>query len=90
MTDITIDDGVDMFTRGPGTKLLVIAARNHLRQRARPTTARKRQVVTAAPADFAAAVAEVTAPGHVRTVTMPPDVHDEKIGEEFSTRPFLY
>ena len=43
-----------------------------------------------APADFAEAVAEVTAPGHVATVAMASDVHDEKIGDEFSTRPFLY
>lgn len=91
MTTDIIDDSVNVFTRGPGAKLLVIAARNHLRQRARPTLVRKRTVTApGAPADFADAVADVFAPSHVRTVAMASDVSDEKIGEEFSTRPYLY
>ena len=43
-----------------------------------------------APVDFADAVAEVFAPSHVATVAMASDVHDEKIGEEFSTRPWQW
>lgn len=43
-----------------------------------------------APADFADAVTDVFAPSHVATVAMASDVHDEKIGEEFCTRPYLY
>jgi len=44
-----------------------------------------------APADFAAAVAEVLAPGHVASVPpLPASVEDERIGEEIGCCPFLW
>lgn len=42
-----------------------------------------------APADFADAIDEVLRPDRVPTVRMA-DCEDEHIGEEFSTRPWLY
>ena len=43
-----------------------------------------------APADFEAAIAEVLTPDRVPTVRNMAGCEDEHIGEEFSTRPFLW
>jgi len=43
-----------------------------------------------APADFEAAIDEVLRPDRVPTVRNMADCEDERIGEEFSTRPYLY
>lgn len=89
-----------MFTRGAGAFLLLEAMRAKLQ--AQPpkrviAVGRCRNggafTVTAPvqpPADFADAIAEVLTPDRVPTVRNMADCEDEKIGEEFSTRPFLY
>lgn len=48
-------------------------------------------IVSTPPADFAAAIAEVLAPGHVASVPpLPVSVEDERIGEEIGCCPFLW
>ena len=95
--NIEIPDG-ELF-RGPAATLLVEMAQRYLRpQRKRVIAVGRCQnggafTVNASvqpPQDFADAIAEVLTPDRVPTVRDMADVEDEHIGEEFSTRPFLW
>lgn len=84
MINIEVRDG-ELF-RGDTATLLVELFRRCIQPQKRTVAC----VAPGAPADFADAVTDVFALSHVATVAMASDVSDEKIGEEFSTRPFLY
>lgn len=93
--NIEIPDG-ELF-RGPAATLLVEMARRYIQSRRRIIAiercerggAFKVTTEVQPPADFAAAIDEVLRPDRVPTVRMS-DCEDEHIGEEFSTRPFLW
>lgn len=75
------------IVNGPLAALIVELAKRYIKVR------RKRKVTTAPvqpPADFAAAVAEVTAPGHKPTVARMDGCNDEIIGDEFSRQPWAW
>lgn len=93
--NIEIPDG--QLFRGQAATLLVEMARRYLPPRKRIIAIGRCQnggafTVTTqqAPADFADAIAEVLTPDRVPPVRNMADVEDEHIGEEFSTRPFLW
>lgn len=95
--NIEIPDG-ELF-RGPAATLLVEMAQRYLRPQRKRVIAVGRcqnggaftvKAPVQPPQDFADAIAEVLTPGHVPTVRNMDDVDDEKIGDEFSTRPFLW
>ena len=72
------------IVNAPLAALIVELAKRYIKVR------RKRKVTTA-PADFAAAVAEVLTPDRVQTVTMNHDViENEIIGDEFSRQPWAW
>ena len=94
--DIEIKDN-ELF-RGPAANLLVEMARRYIQPRKRLIAVGRCKaggafVVKATvqpPQDFADAIAEVLTPDRVPTVRNMADCEDEAIGEEFSTRPFLW
>lgn len=94
---INIDIPDNELFRGQAATLLVEIARRYIRPRRIIAVGRcvnggafKVTAPVQPPADFAAAVAEVLTPDRVPTVRNMADCEDEIIGEEFSTRPFLW
>lgn len=99
MTDIIIDDGIDMFCHGAGAMLLVSAVRANLQMQpqkrviaiGRCARGGAFTVTTVQPpADFEAAIAEVLTPDRVPTIRNMADCDDEHIGVEFCRQPYLY
>ena len=82
MIAFDVSDG--QLFRGADATLLVALFRRFAR-----VQGKRRKVQP--PADFAAAIDEVLTPGHKATVSMDVEaIEDEHIGEEFSTKPWLY
>lgn len=96
MINIEIPDG-ELF-RGPAATLLVEMARRYIRPKKRVIAAVHCQnggaftvkAPVQPPQDFADAIAEVLTPDRAPTARNMADCEDEAIGDEFSTRPFLW
>jgi len=98
MTEIIIDDSIDMFTHGAGALLLVEAMRVKLQEqpkkrviavgRCRNGGAFQVTAPVQPPQDFADAIAEVLTPDQVPTVRNMADCEDEHIGAELCEAPY--